>query len=196
MCPWGTSSWPTLTACRRVGAPRQLCAAPWPGAEDSSASSRSPRRRQPPSLLCHGVLLCPPRLMGHAWRRQGLRGSAPRSAPAEPRQPLCRVQDARSGAQALQAAVNFHSPRPVAGLLASLRLLAVLPPPAVTGCAFFLPSALLASHSLAFLACRLSHPPQAPRQRNAWKSKGRSDGSPERFLRGEGRRCEDSASLV
>lgn len=194
MCPWGTSSWPTLTACRRVGAPRQLCAAPWPGAEDSSASSRSPRRRQPPSLLCHGVLLCPPRLMGHAWRRQGLRAPlrARRAAAAA-------VQGAGRSLRRTGAPSSCKFPLPAArgrapGLAPAPRRAASTS--SVTGCAFFLPSALLASHSLACLACRLSHPPQAPRQRNAWKSKGRSDGSPERFLRGEGRRCEDSASLV
>lgn len=174
-----------------MGAPTQPGAAPWPGAEDSSAASPQPT---PPtaafSYLPLNSALFPPR---DDYRHVAeTRDPATRPPALLPRdcQPLekrekCR-KDRWNTHRRSQAAVNFHSPLPAAGLPASLRLLvAPAPTSSVHGCAFSTPLAALPVFplpSLAWLAG--SHTPKTPRQRNAWRGEGRSDRSAERFLWG------------
>ena len=102
---------------------------------------RSPRRQQPPSVIFHLIPLYSPPPIIDTWQRQGiLRLGLPLF--------FCRAtvslwksvsrKDRLNMHRRSQAAVNFHSPLPAAGLPASLRLLVV---PALTssvaGCAFF-----------------------------------------------------------
>lgn len=102
-----------------MGAPRQPSAAPWPGAEDSSAASPQPT---PPAaavsdLPFNSALFPPP--ITDKWQRPGI----PRAG-----LPLfsCRAtvslwksvsrKDHLDMHRRSQAAVNFHSPLPAAGL--------------------------------------------------------------------------------
>lgn len=123
---------------------------------------RSPRRRQPPSVISHLIPLYSPTLITNTWQRQGIPLLSLPLLFCQAAVSLWRSEsrkDRLNMHRRSEAAVNFHSPLPAAGVPASLRLLAVpAPTNSVAGCAFF-PTALPASHSLTRLAHRLAHPP-------------------------------------
>lgn len=161
-----------------MGAPRRPGAAPWPGAEDSSAASPQPAPPAAAFLHCSSIQFrcIPPRRPPTSGKRPGIpRSGLPLfSCPATAGlwKSVSR-KDHLDMHRRSQAAVNFHSPLPEAALPAPrcscsdqpCVCLAVRFPP--------LPSPL-PTPSLVLLTGSLTHThtPQTPRQRNTWKSKG------------------------